>query len=63
MLPELASAADVALDVAARSVTVDAPGRGTLELELPVAVDPTKAKAKFMKKEAPHRLRVSIPAA
>lgn len=62
-LPALASAKEVALDVAARTVTVVAPGYGELTLTLPVVVDAPKAKAKFIKKDGPHRLRVTIPAA
>merc|ERR1719198_609079 len=62
-LPDLASARDVALDVAARAVTVAAPGYAVLEVTLPITVDAARAKAKFVKKEGPHRLRVTVPAA
>merc|ERR1712227_20682 len=62
--PSLTSMEGVGLDVAEKSASLVfplAPNIGTLKTPLPQAVLPTKAKAKFSKKN--HRITVTMPLA
>merc|ERR1712216_1001623 len=63
-VPKLQSMEGVGLDVAEKSASLVFPGAlsmGTLKTPLPQAVVPTKAKAKFSKKN--HRILVTMPLA